>query len=99
MARYWGDSVPLRKRAPMPKDHFDPARPLPRYLAEQAEQGFGNVRDEGVVLARLFKVSLLVAAVAVPGIAVLALGNPLALFTDAPASLAGSSSSQPVINQ
>jgi hypothetical protein len=83
----------------MPKDHFDPARPVPRFLAEQAEQGFGNVRDEGVVLARLFKVSLLVAAVAVIGIAVLVLGNPFALFTDATASLAGSSSPQPVTEQ
>jgi hypothetical protein len=84
----------------MPKDHFDPARrPVPRFLAEQAEQGFGNVRDEGVVLARLFKVSLLVAAVAVAGVAVLALGNPLSLFTDATASLAASSSPQPVSEQ
>ncbi len=80
-------------------DDFDTGGPLPRFLAEQAEQEFGNVRDEGVVLARLFKVSLAVAAVAVAGIAVLALGNPLALFSDATASLAGSSSSQPVINQ
>jgi hypothetical protein len=75
------------------KDRLDPADPLPRFLAEQAEEG--NVRDEGVVLARLFKVSLLVAAVAVTGIAVLAFGNPVALFTDATASLVGSSSPQP----
>ena len=80
-------------------DPFDPRRPLPRFLAEEEEQGFGNVRDEGVVLARLFKVSLLVAAVAVAGVGVMVLGNPLALFKDATASLAGSSSPQPDINQ
>ena len=32
-------------------DDFDTGGPLPRFLAEQAEQEFGNVRDEGVVLA------------------------------------------------
>jgi hypothetical protein len=79
----------------MRNDSFDPVRPVPRFLAEQEEQGFGDVRDEGVVLRRLFKVSLLVAAVAVTGIAVLAMGNPLTLFTDATASLAGNSSPQP----
>jgi hypothetical protein len=79
----------------MPKDRFDPVRPVSRFLAEQAEQDIGNIRDEGVVLARLFKVSLLVAAVAVTGIAVLALGNPLAVFSDATASLVGSSSPKP----
>lgn len=80
-------------------DSFDPVDPLPRFLAEQAEQDIGNIRDEGVVLARLFKASLLIAAVAVAGIAVLALGNPVALFTDATASLVGSSSPQPAAEQ
>jgi hypothetical protein len=74
------------------KNRLDPADPLPRFLAEQAEDG--DIRDEGVVLARLFKVSLLVAAVAVTGIAVIAFGNPVALFTNTTASLAGSSSPQ-----
>jgi hypothetical protein len=81
------------------EDRFDPADPLPRFLAEQAEQDFGNYRDEGVVLSRLFKGSLLVAAVAVTGLAVVALGNPLALFTDATASLVGNSSPQPAVDQ
>jgi hypothetical protein len=81
------------------EDRFDPADPLPRFLVEQAEQDFGNYRDEGVVLSRLFKGSLLVAAVAVTGLAVVAVGNPLALFTDATASLVGNSSPQPAIDQ
>jgi hypothetical protein len=84
----------VSKRAPMlTKNRLDPADPLPRFLAEQAEDG--DIRDEGVVLARLFKASLLVAAVAVTGIAVIAFGNPVALFTNTTASLAGSSSPQP----
>jgi hypothetical protein len=81
------------------EDRFNPADPLPRFLAEQVEQDFGNFRDESVVLSRLFKVSLLVAAVAVTGIGVVALGNPLALFKDATASLVGSSSPQPATDQ
>ena len=81
------------------EDRFDPADPLPRFLAEQEEQDFGNYRDEGAVLSRLFKVSLLVAAVAVTGLAVLALGNPLALFSDATASLVGNWSPKPATDQ
>jgi hypothetical protein len=81
------------------EDSFDPADPLPRFLAEQEEQDFGNYRDEGVVLSRLFKGSLLVAAVAVTGLAVVAVGNPLALFTDATASLVGNSSPKPATDQ
>ena len=81
------------------EDRFDPADPLPRFLAEQEEQDFGNYRDEGAVLSRLFKASLLVAAVAVTGLAVLALGNPLALFSDATASLVGNSSPKPATDQ
>jgi hypothetical protein len=81
------------------EDRFDPADPLPRFLDERAEQDFENYRDEGVVLSRLFKGSLLVAAVAVTGLAVVAVGNPLALFTDATASLVGNSSPQPATDQ
>jgi hypothetical protein len=81
------------------EDRFDPADPLPRFLAEREEQDFGNYRDEGVVLSRLFKASLLVAAVAVTGLAVVAVGNPLALFRDATASLVGNSSPQPAADQ
>jgi ribonuclease E len=81
------------------EDSFDPADPLPRFLDEQEEQDFGNYRDEGAVLSRLFKVSLLIAAVAVTGLAVVAFGNPVALFTDATASLVGNSSPKPVTDQ
>lgn len=83
----------------MPKDNFDPDGPLPRFLVEQEEQAFGDYRDEGVVLSRLFKASLLIAAVAVTGIAFVAFGNPVALITDATASLMGSSSPQPAAEQ
>lgn len=83
----------------MPNDSFDPDGPLPRFLVEQEERGFVDDRDEGVVLSRLFKATLLIAAVAVAGIAVVAFGNPMALFTDATASLVGSSSPQPATDQ
>jgi len=83
----------------MPKDNFDPDGPLPRFLVEQEEQPFGDYRDEGVMLSRLFKASLLIAAVAVTGIAFVAFGNPVALITDATASLMGSASPQPAADQ
>ena len=76
------------------KDGFDPAHPLPRFLADQAEQGVGNARDGAATASQAFKASILIAAAAAIGIAVLALGNPAALFADV-SSLAGNSSPQP----
>src|SRR5215475_12575145 len=78
-------------------DHFDPADPLPRFLADPREpHDFGSVHD-GV--SRLFKMSALIAAVAAIGIATLALGDPVALFAEVTASLVGHSSPQPGTDQ
>jgi hypothetical protein len=82
------------------KDSFDPAYPLPQFLAEpqfladQAEQDIGNAPDGAVTASRLFKASILIAAAAATGIAVLAAGNPVALFADMSASLIDNSSPQ-----
>lgn len=79
-------------------DSFDPADPLPRFLAGQTEQqGIGHVRDGGVTAWRVF-MSILVAAVTATGVAALALGNPVALFAEVTASLTGNPSPQPGAN-
>lgn len=79
-------------------DSFDPADPLPRFLAGQTEQqGIGHVRDGGVTAWRVF-MSILVAAATATGVAALALGNPVALFAEVTASLTGNPSPQPRAN-
>src|SRR5688572_1476793 len=74
------------------KDGFDPAHPLPRFLADQAGQDIGNAVDEAASTSRLFKASVLIAAAAATGIAALAAGDPVALLGWGPASLVGNSS-------
>lgn len=76
------------------KDGFDPAHPLPQFLAAQAEQGIANAPDGVVTASRAFKAGILIAAAAATGIAVLAVGNPAALFADVSASLVGHSPPQ-----
>jgi len=76
------------------KDGFDPTHPLPRFLADQAEQGIGNAPDRAVATSRVFKASILIAAATATGIAVLAVGNPVALLAEMSASLVGNSSPQ-----
>lgn len=76
------------------KDSFDPADPLPRFLAGQTgHQGIGDVHDGGVTTSRVF-MSILVAAVTAAGVAALALGDPVALFTEVTASLTSNPSPQ-----
>ncbi len=71
------------------KDDFDPAQALPRFLVVQAEQD--NVPDEAVGPSRASKVRVLIITAAAAGIAVLAIGNPLALVAEVSALLAGNS--------
>jgi hypothetical protein len=77
------------------KVDFDPTQPLPRFLADQAEPGIGNAPDRAVAPSRVFKASILIAAVTATGIGILALGNPAALLAQMSASLVGNSSPQP----
>ena len=81
------------------KDGFDPAHPLPRFLADQAdqadqadEQGIGNALDQVAPTSRVFKASILIAAATATGIAVLAAGDPAALLAWGSATLVGNSS-------
>ena len=77
-------------------DGFDPAHPLPRFLADQAdqadEQGIGNALDQVAPTSRVFKASILIAAATATGIAVLAAGDPAALLAWGSATLVGNSS-------
>lgn len=76
------------------KDGFDPTHPLPQFLADQAEQGIGNAPDGAVAASRVVKASVLIAAATATGIAVLAVGNPMALLAEVSASLVGNSAPQ-----
>jgi hypothetical protein len=71
------------------RDDFDPAQPLPRFLVVQAEQD--NAPDEAVAPSRASKVRVLIITAAAAGIAVLAIGNPVALVAEVSALLAGNS--------
>lgn len=71
------------------QDGFDPANPLPQFLAAQAEQRIENDLEGAVTTSRVVKAGILIAAVTATGLAVLATGNPAALFADASASLVG----------
>lgn len=76
------------------KDGFDPADPLPLFLADRAEQQkIGNARDGTVTSSRVFKASIAIATAA--AIAALLLADPMARVADIRASLAGNSTLQP----
>jgi hypothetical protein len=77
------------------KDSFDPAYPLPQFLADQAEHGIGNAPDGAVAPSRAFRASILIATTIATGIAVLAIGNPVGLLAEMSASLFGNSTPQP----
>jgi len=76
------------------KDGFDPTHPLPQFLADRAEQGFGNAPYGAVAASRTFRASILIATAAATGIAVLAMGDPAGLLAQMSASLIGHSSPQ-----
>jgi hypothetical protein len=71
------------------KDDFDPAQPLPRFLVVQAERD--NAPDEAVAPSRASKVRILIITAAAAGIALLAIGNPLAIVAEVSTLLAGNS--------
>lgn len=77
------------------KDGCDPADPLPQFLTARAEQGMQgreNDLDGAVATSRAFKAGILIVAVTATGLAVLAMGNPAALFARVSALLVGDSS-------
>jgi hypothetical protein len=76
------------------RDGFDPAHPLPRFLADEPEQYIGTFwwdRISSLVL----KASIVVATATAIGLAVLSVGNPAALFAYLTASLVDKSALEP----
>ena len=80
------------------KDGLNPDHPL--FLADEPEQqGIGKAWDTAVISSRVLKASILVATATAIGIAVLSVGNPVALFADVTASLVDKSALQPGTDQ
>jgi hypothetical protein len=68
------------------RDDFDSSHPLPLFLADEPEQQYiGTFWDR--VLSRVLKASIVVATATAIGIAILSVGNPVALFAYLTASL------------
>jgi hypothetical protein len=93
---------------PMPtEDGFPPDYPLPRFLAERADepqrQDIGKAWDVAVISPRILKTSIVVTMATVIGIGILWVGNPGTLFADVSASLVeilapqGRTSQSPII--
>jgi TPR repeat protein len=84
------------------KDYSLPEDPMPLFLSEGAEEsrqrGFGTggerILKRAVVWPRIFKAGVLAAAAAAIAFAILSVGNPLALFADAKASLPAATADQ-----
>jgi hypothetical protein len=76
------------------RDDFNPSHPLPLFLADEPEQQYiGTFWDR--VLSRVLKASIVVATATAIGIAILSVGNPVALFAYLTASLVDKSALEP----
>ena len=76
------------------RDDFNPSHPLPLFLADEPEQQYiGTFWDR--VLSRVLKASIVVATATAIGIAILSIGNPVALFAYLTASLVDKSALEP----
>jgi TPR repeat protein len=84
------------------KDYSLPEDPMPLFLSEGAEEsrqrGFGTggerIREKAVLWPRIFKAGIVAASAAAIAFAILSVGNPLALFADAKASLPAAAADQ-----
>jgi TPR repeat protein len=84
------------------KDYSLPEDPMPLFLSEGAEEsrqrGFGTggerIRETAVLWPRIFKAGIVAASAAAIAFAILSVGNPLALFADAKASLPAATADQ-----
>jgi hypothetical protein len=85
------------------RDGFAPDDPFPVFLSEHAEEGeqpgVGRAWDGGVISSRILKAGILVLTAAAIDFAILSMGNPVALFANATASLADISALQPGTGQ
>ena len=80
------------------KDDFTPDSPFALFLSEHADEpeqpGIVIALDRAVIWSRILKTSILVVTAAAIVFAVLSKGNPLVRFTNATASLVGTSAPQ-----
>ena len=69
------------------KDGLTNDHPLPLFLAEHAEEpeqwDIGNAWDRMVILSQILKTSILVVTATAIGVAVISLGNPVVLLSNA----------------
>lgn len=92
-------SKSYRSMLPMAaKGDFLPDDPIPLFLSGPAEEtkppGLGRAWDSAVISSRILKTSILVVAATAIVFATLSLGNPIAVFATATASLVGISAPQ-----
>ena len=81
------------------KDGFTPDHPLPLFLSEPEQPDIGKAWDRAVISSRILKTSILVVTATAIGIAILWVGNPVALFANVTASLVDTSALQPGTGQ
>ena len=85
------------------KDGFPPDDHFPLFLSEHAgepeQPGVGIAWDKAVISSRILKTSILVVTATAIGIAILSVGNPVALLANATASLVDISALQPGTDQ
>jgi hypothetical protein len=85
------------------KDGFAPDDPFPVFLSEYTEEpeqpGIRKAWDGAVISSRILKTGILVVTAAAIDFAILSMGNPVALFANATASLADISALQPGTGQ
>jgi hypothetical protein len=85
------------------KDDFPPADRFPLFLSEHAEKteqpDIGKAWDRAVISSRILKTSILVVTATAIGIAILLVGNPVALLANVTAALVDKSALQPGTDQ
>ena len=85
------------------KDDFTPDNPLPVFLSDRADEpeqpGMGIAWDRAVISSRILKTSILVVTATAIGIAILLVGNPVALLANVTAALVDKSALQPGTDQ
>jgi hypothetical protein len=85
------------------KDGFPPDDHFPLFLSEHAgepeQPGIGIAWDKAVISSRILKTSILVVTATAIGIAILSVGNPVALLANVTASLVDKSAPQPGSDQ
>jgi hypothetical protein len=85
------------------KDGFPPDDLFPLFLSEPAEKAehpdIGKAWDRAVISSRILKTSILVVTATAIGIAILSVGNPVALLANVTASRVNKSALQPGTDQ